>query len=285
MTSAALRLRDDLKSATAVLPRELGRMGVSPRVQEFTSLGHIIVCKSFAGAHPVGSGIVKWEGSAAAGTVAGITESFYSISSSGTSSYASPGYVSALQMDNAGCAIYGRWAASMGSDQCSPGLISNCTYFVLVSPDEVMTPPSMNTIVSGSSSKAARFDPSATIRRASDSSDFLVTIETIQSAIDPQVIEAEYIENAKAAARQAIDFVRQKKIAGKPRVMMSDDGVLTLQWRGQALGAALIFAGDNTVSVALKNAQQIYSDSLLDDVPLDDALPAEFVSALEAIIG
>ncbi|WP_158491280.1 hypothetical protein, partial [Pseudomonas sp. FW306-02-F08-AA] len=67
-------------------------------------------------------------------------------------------------------------------------------------------------------------------------------------------------------------------------VMMSDDGVLTLQWRSETMGAALIFTGDGTVSVALKNAETSYSKSL-EGIALDAWVPAAFVSIVEDIVG
>jgi hypothetical protein len=164
----------------------------------------------------------------------------------------------------------------------------NATYFTPAPSDPVVT----TRIASGASTTAwtnvlagAYFSstPVSTIDPSSE--DIEATIQNIRSAAASQTVDPEHLDAAKLAAKQAIELVGRNRLRGRPRVMMSDDGVLTLQWRNETLGAALIFTGDGTVSLALKNAKKTYSDSIQDDVPLDANLPIELVSILESIIG
>jgi len=99
----------------------------------------------------------------------------------------------------------------------------------------------------------------------------LSILDRLAYSVDQSVVDHEFLEKARAAKVQAVTLVRRNRLTGSPRVMMSDDGVLTLQWRnGVNDGAALIFPGDGTVSFAVKNAHQMYIYSGLDDVPQDD---------------
>lgn len=112
----------------------------------------------------------------------------------------------------------------------------------------------------------------------------LSILDGLAYSVDQTVVDHEYLDKARAAKDQAMSFVRRNRLTGNPRVMMSDDGVLTLQWRNGANGAALIFPGDDTVSFAVKNARQMYSENSMDDAPLNAPLPEEFRHALRALV-
>jgi hypothetical protein len=126
--------------------------------------------------------------------------------------------------------------------------------------------------------------PSPIMPAATLPAETLSILDRLAYSVDQSVIDHEFLEKARAAKDQAVTLVRRNRLIGRPRVMMSDDGVLTLQWRNGSNGAALIFPGDGTVSFAVKNAQQTYSDSSLGDAPLDSPLPEEFRAALEALV-
>lgn len=110
------------------------------------------------------------------------------------------------------------------------------------------------------------------------------TLQKIKTSAHLPSIDEEHRPGALLAASQASVVLRQNKLMGEPRVMMSDDGVLTLQWRNDRVGAALIFAGDNTVSVAIKTDNQFYSDRAHDDLSIYTPLPAEFLQTIAAIV-
>jgi len=84
-----------------------------------------------------------------------------------------------------------------------------------------------------------------------------------------------FTQRADAAAEEAIAMVSRLKLARKPVAMLSEDGFLTLQWQSEEQGAALIFAGDGTVSVAVSNSDRFYAESLI-EIKVTDALPSTF---------
>jgi hypothetical protein len=90
------------------------------------------------------------------------------------------------------------------------------------------------------------------------------------------------LEVADAAAKDAVATVQRANIGGKPRVMFSSDGMLTLQWKRGQYGVALIFAGDGTASIAFGRPQQFYSENGI-EVAISDDLPDEFTEALKAL--
>ena len=77
--------------------------------------------------------------------------------------------------------------------------------------------------------------------------------------------------------------VTSARLDYEPRVMISDDGILTLQWQHNELGVALLFAGDGTVSIAFRSPGRFYAEGGI-EVSVDEPLPAEFHEALRRII-
>lgn len=114
--------------------------------------------------------------------------------------------------------------------------------------------------------------------------DLAATVDKINASLEGGRVDEDSLDAARLAVGQAIEFIHRNDLPGRPRVMMSDDGVLTLQWRGDELGAALVFTGDGTVSVAFKNAEKSYSETR-EDVALDAPAPPTFVSLVETIVG
>jgi hypothetical protein len=94
-------------------------------------------------------------------------------------------------------------------------------------------------------------------------------------------VDAEGVAVADAATKDALTIVRRVNFARKPRVMFSDDGILTLQWQRGEYGVALIFAGDQMVSIAFRRPGLLYAENGI-EVTISDDLPAEFFDALEA---
>jgi hypothetical protein len=92
-------------------------------------------------------------------------------------------------------------------------------------------------------------------------------------------VDDENMEAANDAARDATTLALSSTFADVPRVMFSDDGILTLQWQRGEFGAALIFAGDGMVSIALKRPGQFYAENGM-DVAISDELPGEFYAVL-----
>ena len=126
--------------------------------------------------------------------------------------------------------------------------------------------------------------PSPIVAAATLPTETVSILDRLAYSVDQSAIDPEFLDKARATKVQAVTFVRRNRLTGNPRVMMSDDGVLTLQWRNGVNGAALIFPGDGTVSFAVKNAHKNYLNSGLDEAPLDAPLPHEFHAALQALV-
>ncbi len=96
-------------------------------------------------------------------------------------------------------------------------------------------------------------------------------------------IDSENLRIADAATADAIKLVERAGLAGTPRVMFSDDGILTLQWQRGEYGVALVFAGDGVASIAFKKPRQLYAENGL-EVSVSKDLPAQFIDALAALL-
>ena len=97
------------------------------------------------------------------------------------------------------------------------------------------------------------------------------------------VLEDEAIEIAQRSVNDACVFVERELPDAAPSVMLSDDGVLMLQWRNADQGVLLIFTGDGTGSVSIKLRGGIYSVPG-DDFSIDDKLPASAQDAIAGIV-
>jgi hypothetical protein len=96
-------------------------------------------------------------------------------------------------------------------------------------------------------------------------------------------IDKECFETADAAARDAQVLFQRQTPGGSPRIMFSEEGILTLQWQRGEYGLALIFAGDGIASIAFKRPGQLYAENGL-EVAIFDDLPTEFNEALAALL-
>jgi hypothetical protein len=101
----------------------------------------------------------------------------------------------------------------------------------------------------------------------------------VAATIDPDAREL-----ADAAVRDAKRVVDHAKLRGEPRVMFTDDGILTLQWQRGDYGVALLFAGDGEVSIAFKKPAQFYAQNGI-NVKVTENLPSAFYDALTQILG
>jgi hypothetical protein len=97
-------------------------------------------------------------------------------------------------------------------------------------------------------------------------------------------IEEEHLATGNAAMADALEMIERAQIGGSPRVMFSDDGILTLQWKRGEFGVALIFAGDGEASIAFKRPGQLYAENGV-DVAISQEPPSRFKEALAFILG
>jgi hypothetical protein len=101
-------------------------------------------------------------------------------------------------------------------------------------------------------------------------------IESLIEAEKQRVhLPPEAIATAEAASDQARLVVRRERLRGNPSVMISDDGILSLVWESGDLGAALLFYGDGTMSLASRTPNQFYSEGGM-DLAVSDPIPTDF---------
>jgi hypothetical protein len=106
--------------------------------------------------------------------------------------------------------------------------------------------------------------------------------ERITAAFASTQIEDEAEEAAIRARDEAAAFVKREFPSAKPTVDVSEDGTLTLQWRGPDRGVMLVFIGDETVAYSVKNAGGTYGASVR-ELRITDALPDDVRAAIEQL--
>lgn len=96
-------------------------------------------------------------------------------------------------------------------------------------------------------------------------------------------VELESQAQADAAVDDALSFVQERDLDGEPKVMLSEDGILTLQWQKDNFGLALLFAGDGVVSISFRRPGQRYAENGV-DISVEDDLPQSFNDMLQTIL-
>jgi hypothetical protein len=92
-------------------------------------------------------------------------------------------------------------------------------------------------------------------------------------------IDKEQNDLADRSADDAAAMVLHSRLNGRPRVMFSSDGILTLEWHRGNEGAALIFAGDGKAAVVLRRSGALYDDCG-QEIGVRENLPADFVNMI-----
>ena len=89
---------------------------------------------------------------------------------------------------------------------------------------------------------------------------------------DASQIEDDCILYADASVRDALALIRRFNLSGAQNVVLSEDGILTIQWRKGRLGALMVFTGDGNVAISTAAPGKLYSQSPtqfpITDVPL-----------------
>lgn len=88
---------------------------------------------------------------------------------------------------------------------------------------------------------------------------------------------------ADAAVSEATAFVAREDLPLPTRAMFSEEGLLTLQWRGKDRGIAIFFAGDGNATLSFKGPGYGYAQVGF-DVPIGDRLPSNFWTQLSKVI-
>jgi hypothetical protein len=105
-----------------------------------------------------------------------------------------------------------------------------------------------------------------------------VVEERGRAAVDPDLVV-----QADSAVKDALSLIKRNELGGTPKVMFSEDGILTVQWRKSELGLALLFAGDGVASIAFRRPGHRYTDVGM-DISVEDDLPQSFNDMLATIL-
>jgi hypothetical protein len=96
-------------------------------------------------------------------------------------------------------------------------------------------------------------------------------------------IDNDSVKTALAATDDALTLVRHNRPGGVPRIMYSNDGILTLQWERDDYGVALLFCGDGTVSIAFRRPGLLYAENGI-EAAVSEKLPPKFQQALSIVL-
>ena len=102
----------------------------------------------------------------------------------------------------------------------------------------------------------------------------------IRAVYEIAELEKDAAEPARRAVNDAIKFVDFNLPGGEPLVMLSDDGVLSLQWRRGERGVMLLFPGDGTGTYSIKEPGGSYAIGAR-DFPLEAGLVEEVRAAID----
>jgi hypothetical protein len=92
-------------------------------------------------------------------------------------------------------------------------------------------------------------------------------------------VDREVLPTAVVAAAEAAQFAERNLASHSPRISISSDGIVTLQWRKPGRGAALIFVGDGTATAMINAGTKTYLDNGIEFL-LKNGLPTEFANVL-----
>jgi hypothetical protein len=84
---------------------------------------------------------------------------------------------------------------------------------------------------------------------------------------------------ADSAVRDALLVIRRHNLSDSENVSISEDGILSIQWRNITGGAAMVFTGDGKVAVSVAAPGKLYSQKPI-KIRATDSLPRDFLEAL-----
>jgi hypothetical protein len=102
----------------------------------------------------------------------------------------------------------------------------------------------------------------------------------IRTEYESTQLDRDAAEAARRAVNDAIRFVDFNLPGGEPLVMLSDDGVLSLQWRLGDRGVMLVFTGDATGTYSIKEPGGFYATGA-EDFPLERGLVEKVRAAMD----
>jgi hypothetical protein len=106
----------------------------------------------------------------------------------------------------------------------------------------------------------------------------------IQRLRDDVFLEPASEKQADAAISDAVEFVQRELPDGRPRVQLTEDGVITLQWRNEDVGVLMVFAGGGTVTYSIRTPGTSYASGAR-ELSLQSPLPDELLRVIRIIDG
>jgi hypothetical protein len=103
----------------------------------------------------------------------------------------------------------------------------------------------------------------------------------IRAVYENTELDEDAVGSTRRAVNDAIRFVDFSLPRGEPLVMLSDDGVLSLQWRLGNRGVMLVFTGDGTGTYSIKEPEGSYAVGAK-DFRLEDGLIEEVKAAIDS---
>jgi hypothetical protein len=88
--------------------------------------------------------------------------------------------------------------------------------------------------------------------------------------------------DAQRASDQAIAFLTREFSWVHPKISFTEDGVLSVFWQNDLLGAMLVFIGDGKVAYSVKSLGGSYSSNV-HEISFEDEAPATLRSAIESL--
>lgn len=84
------------------------------------------------------------------------------------------------------------------------------------------------------------------------------------------------------AMSDAASLIRRNDLSGNPQIVISDDGILTIEWHRGDHGVVLLFAGDESVAISFRSPGIGYAENEM-RVSVHNTLPSAFSEALMQI--
>jgi hypothetical protein len=107
-------------------------------------------------------------------------------------------------------------------------------------------------------------------------------LSQIQAARLKAKVDPEFVRTADAAVADAANLLQANSFSHPPKLSISDEGILALQWQQDQQGVLLMLAGDGEASIAFWKPGQLYAENGVES-PVTEKLPAIFYETLAAV--
>jgi hypothetical protein len=81
------------------------------------------------------------------------------------------------------------------------------------------------------------------------------------------------------AMYDAATLIRGNDLPGRPQIVISEDGIVTMEWHRGDRGAVLLFLGDGTVAMSLRQPGRGYAENS-ESMSVMGKIPPMFIGAI-----